>query len=616
MSTPSTSETAFNDIHSLYLALTAQATTLLSELDQFATHITSNPLVPNPDIILNKLRNDAVREDKLLKHHGGILGLDITSATTTTTNLAVVETNQPPPTLNHPDTDLATHRIRSSNIAFLARLWTELKRCKGVVAVRKQVSSNPNSNLVSVSNLQQPHSARACMDVRERSKVSSSASGSVHASRGSVRRQDKEPVTVDIMADGGAVWIKLFTKSLEWVGMDMAREGLVDLGVEEEGEEEDNDGTSTEGEMQDDRIQGNGVKRSRRFSRRDREALEGLKVVKLAREFLAAAKSARFGAAHRHPSVKVYLTKINRGALRDMDMVLEYIEDLGVVVVTADELERDQTLTSYQSSGQQIDQSLQDLTTIFDRMISPSPPVLPTATLNIDCTILIALISDISHICSSEIVIPAHYKGRPSAQDIEGQLLTEPRDPLLPNRIYPVMRGRNLVCTSKAAAHLRNIVRVMGSSTETKRSNIFLSVGPEDRRQLGELQQQLQLLSIHDVPTRLQLPIEIVDNVESGCSEEEECLKLQEKVMQRLSIHPRLSPLNQSVFFHGWRAGVTTLSLNRVVSEWLGRAIDGTLDELEFERYCPGDIAEQHKFNGPRVLICGRERSLLGNAKV
>lgn len=115
-------------------------------------------------------------------------------------------------------------------------------------------------------------------------------------------------------------------------------------------------------------------------------------------------------------------------------------------------------------------------------------------------------------------------------------------------------------------------------------------------------------------PENLHLPIEIVQQHEETVRDAS-VKTLDEKVMEKIKRQPRLSPLNQSVFFYGWRRNLTTVSINRVVSEWLARAIDKSLNEIEWEERCSGDIAVERNFRGPQILICGRERSLLGNDK-
>lgn len=608
-------EIDMEELSHIYENLTTQSHTLLNELNQFQQYIATHP--SSPDIALNKFLTDVIRETNLLAHHGAVLGLAPPAQVTEQTHDQGSQsqyTNAPIRTslarMQKADTTPSNsmHRIRSSNIGFLSAIWAEMKRSRGLVAVRKQVRYLPDSQPLG------PVGSRGNQDARERDKERRQVSlnrdrqgmgGSmakvprrVRGSDGVVRRADKDPVTVDVVSEHGARWVKIVAKNMGWLIMDLAKEGLVEI--------EESDG---EGEGGDDGSQGGGTERNEGSD----TALDELKLCRIAKEFLAAAKTARVGSRHEHPKVHFYLTKIERGTSKDVDAVLRRIEQFGITVKTAKELvDFDH---HEQNARQEANGDCPSLTPVFERMTADTISQEYTDILNIDCTILIALISDISHQDRSRIIIPNHYDGRQAGKDIEYQLKTEPEDPLLPNNIYPILCGKRLVCTSKAVVHLRNIVRIMGSETETKRSNLFLPIGPEDHRKGEDLRRELQKVSIHGVPENLQLPIEVVESDTSDGEASAQDVGLEREVRERLATHPRLSPLNQSVFFHGWRSRMTTVSLNRVVSEWLDRAIDATLDDVEREENCSQDIAMERGFTGPQVLICGRERSLLGNEK-
>lgn len=601
-------EIDIEELSNLYTKLTAQSQTLLIELNQFQQYIATHP--SSPDIALNKFLTDVIRETNLLAHHGAALGLISTlseqePASSQYTN-APLRTSLARMQKSETSPSNSIHRIRSSNIGFLAAVWAEMKRNRGVVAVRKQVRYLPDSQPLG------PVSTRTNQDAREREKERRHDSinrdrqgmgGSmakvprrVRGSDGVVRRADKEPVTVDVVAEHGARWVKIVTKNTGWLIMDLAKEGLVEIGGS------DDEGVEDQGENANSEQDGS-----------ESTVLDELKLCRIAKEFLAAAKTARVGPSHEHPKVHFYLTKIERDVSKDVDAVLRRIEQFGITVKTARELVNSDSHEDIKERS--VNGETSALIPIFERMTAEATPSIYTDILNIDCTILIALISDISHQDRSNIIVPNHYDGRQAGKDIDYQLKTEPEDPLLPNDIYPILCGKRLICTSKAATHLRNIVRIMGSETETKRSNLFLPVGPEDFRKGKDLRCELQKTSIHDVPENLQLPIGVVESesLEDECSGQDK--KLEVEIRRRLAMHPRLSPLNQSVFFHGWRSRMTTVSLNRVVSEWLDRAIDATLDDIEREENCSKDVAVDRGFEGPQVLICGRERSLLGNEK-
>ncbi|KAK5939013.1 hypothetical protein PMZ80_008316 [Knufia obscura] len=575
-------DTMDTDILDLYQHLSDQARTLLNELEAFNQHITSKSHAQRPDIHINKFRADVAREAKQLEHHGSTL----TAAT------------DDPETMPDGNT---VHQIRSSNITHLNYIWDEVKCNEGVTGIRKQVRYTLTPRLpASAENIV---SSKQSNNARQRSKIYYDREARAQRDGGAfaVPRSDKEHVTVDIFADHGAKWIKVFTKNQGWLMMDLAKEGLVDFADESESDM-DVDGEDARRDQSPRSTSGNSHD----------EALEELKLVKMAKEFLAAAKTTRVGQYHRHPKVHFHLPKIERGVTPDVDAVISYIGQLGVVVSTADQL---------QSRGQQdvelpVTRPKSNLQATFDRITTPPPSVQLTEALNIDCTLLIALISDISHLSKSSIMIPSHYDGRESKKDIEGQMASEEVDALLPKHIYPVLRGKKLVCTEEAAAHLRNIVRIMGSERETRRSKILLGSSEVGDEGSANVTREMNSLSIHRLPDDIMLPIHIVKAGGDGIEPmPDKPTPLDAEVMSRIAKQPRLSSLNRSVFLHGWGEGLTTISLNRVVSEWLDRAVDTALDQIESETGSDSDIAVEGGFVGPRVLVCGRERSLLGNEK-
>jgi len=618
------------EIANLYHELSSQARTLLIELDAFKQHIQLQtqaqtqaqdqpavpPQAPLPDAGLNlkKFRADVARETKQLEQNGDSLGLQVATAT----HHNDCEPNSAPAPKLNANTNTA-HSIRSSNITHLAAIWDEVKRNQGVTGIRKQVrytlnpSVPPTSGAASAcASTPTPASkwtsstSKQSSNARQRSKIYHDREAKAQrdgTDEFRIPRSDREVVTIDICAAHGAKWIKVFTKNQRWLAMDLAKEGLVDVG-EESGSDGDENDTAAPDAV---------------------EALEELKLVKMAREFLTAARTTRVRPLHRHPEVYFVLPKIERGVSADVDAVLEYVENLGITVTTADRLEPRthhlETFTHHaQPTASAAAAAASDLQSTFSKILTARVPSPLSQTLNIDTTILIALISDISHLKSSTITIPTHYNGRASKTDILAQMASEELDPLLPGHIYPVLKGRKLVCTRAAESHLKGIVRIMGSKREAARSGVLFSAASgngdgKGGRDAAGVMREFGRNSVHGVPEDLMLPIEVVEDGSEDGGSDPTPSPLDVEVMRRMADQPRLSALNRSVFFHGWKEGMTTVSLNRVVSEWLERAVDGVLDEVEVESDCTGDIAVPGGFVGPRVLVCGRERSLLGNEK-
>ncbi|EHK99379.1 hypothetical protein M7I_4674 [Glarea lozoyensis 74030] len=75
--------------------------------------------------------------------------------------------------------------------------------------------------------------------------------------------------------------------------------------------------------------------------------------------------------------------------------------------------------------------------------------------LNMDCTVLLAFASDLSH-------------GRVEPQDwhnkmIQRQRTMESEEQLLPSSLWPACDGRKLVCTREAAVRMQEIVATIGT---------------------------------------------------------------------------------------------------------------------------------------------------------
>lgn len=431
------SSTNNTEIAILHDRLATQSRNLLAEIDAFSTHITSSRLVQHPETLINKFRTEIIREAKLLDHHSSVLGLSPAASPPTEPSR---QDQRPSQTLRKSinrverlelSSDESRHRLRSSNIPHLSSLWQTAKQQSGIRAIRKQVRFPSIHHSSDCPTPDVPHvSCRRNRAARGRVKLED---GGTYQPVGKTTKhgtKNREPVNVDLVCEHGTVWIKLFTKSLDWMAMDLAREGIVDLATEEVEHCSSNEEERTNGHLcQPSKDVGHGSKQKQKFSEEVVAAVEELKLVKMATEFLLAAKTARVD--HWHPEVHFYLTRIERGASQDIDLVLEHIESKGISVKAANELSLRGSTNNLNGSTEDNSGTL-DLTSTFAKMICPSPsPPPPTTTLNIDCTLLIALTSDISHLSPTSTAIPVHYTDRPSLKDIEQQFSSETTDHLV-----------------------------------------------------------------------------------------------------------------------------------------------------------------------------------------
>ena len=125
-----------------------------------------------------------------------------------------------------------------------------------------------------------------------------------------------------------------------------------------------------------------------------------------------------------------------------------------------------------------------------------------SSTINIDTTILLAIVSDISH-------------GRVESQDwhhsmISLQIEKEHHLQLLPEHIWPACVGRELVCTREAVDIMQTIVDDIATDTERARAALlFEREGMVLTRE--ERIARFQDLSQYEVPSAWALPIKVVD---------------------------------------------------------------------------------------------------------
>lgn len=249
---------------------------------------------------------------------------------------------------------------------------------------------------------------------------------------------------------------------------------------------------------------------------------------------------------------------------KDIDALLDRVRTMGITVTCANEL----TTTP-------------QLEEVMDTMI-PDKYRGFTETLNIDCTILLALVSDISH----SQVAGAPWFNRALRRQIE----IEANEQLLPSILWPALSDRKLVCSREAARRMREIVDMIGTETEKARTRILM--GDDQTKSQPELVKEFQSFSEHQVPTNWQLPISMVV---------EDIPVLARLPAVAASVASQLSEINQSVFLYGWASGNTTISSNRTVTKLIETVI-------EEHRVCEDE-------KGPDVWLCPVARSLVAKEK-
>ncbi|KAF1973845.1 hypothetical protein BU23DRAFT_463606 [Bimuria novae-zelandiae CBS 107.79] len=351
-------------------------------------------------------------------------------------------------------------------------------------------------------------------------------------------KQGKTSALVDIVAADGMEWIRVSTISEKRLLFDLAKLGWQN---DSDSDEEMDVAPSTNWEDEDDDDQ--------------------VEIVKNAREL---ARAARANPMRGHaPRLRYVLTRITTGKLKEVDMVLDKMRAVGVDVQCANEIPDTPSL----------EEALPNLLVDRSRTLSE--------TLNIDCTILLALISDISH---GECEILDWYPG-----EVRAQILEERKEKLLPTHLYPAIASHPMVTTQEAADQMNLIVDTLATDKEKIRANLLLAQRDRQNVSPDELLKEWLALSDHPAPKGFQLPIRVEpSNIDKRIGGLPAVAK---------KLEAELGPLNTSIFFYGWSTGLTTLSSNRARAKQIERLIN--------------EMGLKDGEAGPHIWLCGESRSLI-----
>ena len=332
---------------------------------------------------------------------------------------------------------------------------------------------------------------------------------------------------VDVVTGDGLEWIKVSLVTNHRMLMDKAREGWGG-DSSDESEQEDTDDPDS-----------------------------GIPIVRVTSSLVEAARTVRIRT--KHPRIRIILPKIVQGESAEVDNILSRLRAMGVSVECTEE-----------------PVASRPLSTAIDHILTDPFGGL-TPTLNIDCTILLALVSDFSHCAVS--AEPWFHRA------LKRQIEIEDQENLLPSTLYPAVKGHRLVCTKEAARRMREIVDTIGTQGEKVRTALFMG---DDGKTEDVARRELQEWSKFEVPGSLQLPVTEVETSEENLPSVAD------------EVRKNLTEINQSVFLYGWSTGHMTITSNRTVV----KVIDHVLDRL----------AESEQ-EWPKIWLCPTARSLVGKEK-
>lgn len=346
----------------------------------------------------------------------------------------------------------------------------------------------------------------------------------------------KSKTYVDVVAKDGLEWIKVSLITNHRIMMDKAREGW--CAQDSDSDAESKDGSDDSHDDVDD----------------------GIPIVRIAESLAEAAKLVRLKT--RHPHIRLMLPKIVEGQSIEVDKILLRFRALGISVECGTSALQPVSFTHVKAG------------------MATNPLDMFSETINIDCTILLALVSDFSHLEVHDE--PWFHRA------LRRQIELEKKENLLPNVLYPALKGHNMVCTSEAAKRMREIVSTIGTSDEKARTALLMDdddITAEVRRE------KLDGLSRFDVPGDLHLPIREVSTDEQP----DDSLPAVAK-----DVEAELSSINQSVFLLGWKRNMTTITSNRTVVKQIENILDAKAES-------------EHDW--PPIWLCPTARSLVGKEK-
>ncbi|KAF1819799.1 uncharacterized protein K489DRAFT_390464 [Dissoconium aciculare CBS 342.82] len=342
-------------------------------------------------------------------------------------------------------------------------------------------------------------------------------------------------VTVDAITEAGLKWVKVSLVTHTRLMFDLAKQGWT--------------GTSDD-EYSD-------------YGSDDEDGDTDIPLLKTTKELCQAATCLRVRT--RKPQVHLLLPRVTMGQSAEVDAIVESCRKAGAIVCCGKD-------TSH----------IPELQDAFVNMVPPLKPIVSDIA-NIDCTILLALVSDFSHAKVSKE--PWFHPALKREVEIEGD------ENLLPSLLYPALGNRKLVCTHEAAVRMREIVDTLGTPTEVARTRILM--GDDNADDQPGLVKSMQELSAYDVPSEWRIPVVIVDQNENDCQS-----KLPAEAVLAGS---KMTPINKSVFLYGWALGCTTITSNRAAVKQIENSLQQHID------------LDDSVF--PSLWLCPTARSLVGKER-
>jgi hypothetical protein len=183
-----------------------------------------------------------------------------------------------------------------------------------------------------------------------------------------------------------------------------------------------------------------------------------------------------------------------------------------------------------------------------------------TETLNMDHTILIDLISDITHL---------RLEPKPWQEETTRAQIEEERehDGHMTKVLYPLLEGRTLVCTREAAEHFHEVLATVGTSSERERGRLLVPFD-EAHKTMSHvaIRRRFEELSTHPLPSTVQIPMTVIDEPWTWTTLERSVESLQlPTIALDVARHSGFKSGKLSIFMYGWASGNVTLTSNKEI---------------------------------------------------
>ncbi|RGP67235.1 hypothetical protein FSPOR_6124 [Fusarium sporotrichioides] len=280
----------------------------------------------------------------------------------------------------------------------------------------------------------------------------------------------------------------------------------------------------------------------------DRDEWEDTPLAKYVQRLVTAARMNRH--EYRFPRIHLVLASLSRGE-EELDILLHQLKHIDPLVEVVIE---DQDSDFVTAPSPPLDIAIENL--IGDELASL------TSTINLDHTILIDLISDLTHLDLE----PQPWQSRTTRAQIDEE--NAHKGGLMARVLYPVLADRKLVCTREAAEHFHGVLRTVGTESERERGRLLITwCGTGTQGMSPDLiRERFQELTVHPLPSNVQIPVSVIDEPWDMDAVGAAIAKgVLPQVAQDVALSSGFTSSKLSIFMYGWAAELTTLTSNKEV---------------------------------------------------